>query len=309
MCSQAARTLARQALICVAFVLAAAGACAQDLEPRSYSNSPVGLNFLLAGYAYTEGSVAFDPAVPLTDAQLHTNTAVTAYAHSFGAWGKSAKFDVIVPYTWLAGSALFVGQQRVREVNGFGDPRLRLSINFFGAPALSVKEFAGYTQDVIVGASLAVTPPLGQYDASKLVNIGTNRWSIKPQLGFSKAWEAWIVEIAPGITFYTDNTDFLNGGTLKQDPLYSAQGHVVRGFTNGIWVALDGTFFTGGRTTINGIKGDTLQSNTRMGMTVALPVDRHNSIKLYASSGTSSRTGSNFNAAGIVWQYRWGAGF
>jgi len=292
----------------VALMFAAAGAHAQDLEPRSYTNTPVGLNFLIAGYGYTEGNVALDPSMHITDADLHTNSTILAYARSLGVWGRSAKFDVTLPYTWLSGSALLAGQPKERSVSGFGDPRFRFSMNFYGAPALSVKEFADYRQDLIIGASLQVGAPFGQYDASKLINIGTNRWSFKPELGISKAWDAWTVEVASGVTFYTDNNDFLDGGTLAQEPLYSVQGHIIHGFRSGVWLALDGTYYTGGRTTVNGVRENNLQSNTRMGLTVALPVDRLHSVKIYASTGTSSRTGSDFNAIGIAWQVRWGGG-
>lgn len=290
-------------------MFAATGARAQDLEPRSYTNTPVGLNFLIAGYGYTEGNVGFDPSVPITDAQLHTNSTFVAYARSLGVGGRSAKFDVVLPYTWLSGSALFAGQPRARSVSGFGDPRFRFSMNFYGAPALSVKEFASYRQDLIIGASLQVSAPLGQYDESKLVNIGTNRWSFKPELGISKAWDSWTVEVASGATFYTDNKDFFNGGTLAQEPLYSVQGHIIHAFRSGVWLALDGTYYTGGRSTVNGVRENNRQSNTRTGLTVALPVDRRQSVKIYASTGTSSRTGSDFNSIGIAWQYRWGEGF
>jgi len=117
------------------------------------------------------------------------------------------------------------------------------------------------------------------------------------------------VEFVPSATFYTDNTDFNNGNTLAQAPLYAVQGHLVYGFPSGVWLALNGTYFTGGRTTLNGVKGDNTQANTRTGLTLALPVDRYNSVKIYASTGTSTRTGSDFDAIGIAWQYRWGGGY
>lgn len=293
----------------ILLAFAAVCACdarAQELEPRSYSNSPVGLNFLLAGYAYTEGSVSFDPSVPLTDADLRTNTAVFAYARALDAWGHAAKFDVIVPYTSLEGSALFEGQPLRREVSGLGDPRFRYAFIFHGAPALSAEAFASYRQDWIVGGSLQVSAPLGQYDHSRLVNIGTNRWAIRPELGISKAWGPWILEIAPSVLFYTDNDDFLDGGRVEQAPLYAVQAHLVYGFPSGIWAAVDAIYYTGGRTTVNGVEGDNLQRNTRVGLTVALPVDRNSALKLYASTGTSARTGNNFDGFGVVWQYRWG---
>jgi hypothetical protein len=154
-----------------------------------------------------------------------------------------------------------------------------------------------------------VSAPLGQYDNTKLINLGNNRWSFKPQLGVSKEWGGWTLEVAPGATFYTDNTDFNRGNKFSQKPVYSVQTHLVHGFQNGIWIALDATYFSGGRTSVNGVQNDTLQSNTRAGVTVALPVDRSNSIKFYASGGTTTRTGTTTNIAGIAWQYRWGGGY
>jgi len=297
-------------VVLMMLVLAAVGweAYAQDLEPRAYVNTPVGLNFLLAGYGYLTGGVATDPSLPLQNANLQVHSTVLAYARSLDVWGTSGKIDVVVPYAWLSGSADFQGQPREREVSGFADPRLRFSVNLYGAPALSLPEFASYKQDLIIGTSLQVSAPLGQYDADKLVNIGTNRWSFKPELGISKALGPLTLELTTGVTFYTDNHDFLGDKTRAQAPIYSVQGHVSYSVGSGIWVALDGTYYTGGRTTIDGVEGNDLQKNSRLGVTVALPVNRYTSIKLYGSTGVSTRTGSNFNAGGIVLQYRWGGG-
>jgi hypothetical protein len=185
---------------------------------------------------------------------------------------------------------------------------LRFSVNFYGAPALSLEEFADYEQDLIIGASLQVSVPVGQYDADKLLNIGTNRWTIRPELGVSKALGPLTLELDVGASFYTDNDDFLGGNTRAQDPLYSVQGHAVYNFRSGIWVAVDGTYYTGGRPTIDGVEGSDALSNARVGLTIAFPVNRHNSVKVYASSGVAARTGGDFDAAGVAWQYRWGGG-
>lgn len=289
--------------------LPAFAAQAQSLEPRSYSNTPVGLNFMLAGYGYAEGKIAFDPSAPVIDAKFRSSTEIFAYARSLDVWGKSAKFDVLLPYSAFYGDALVSGQPKQREMTGFGDPRLRLAVNFYGAPALAVKDYATYRQDLIVGASLQVSAPLGQYEPSKLINLGENRWSFKPELGISKALGAWTVELAPSATLYTDNTDFNTGRRLAQAPLYAVQGHLVYSFSSGMWMALNSTYFAGNRTTVNGVRGENMQSNARAGLTLALPVDRHHSVKLYASTGAWSRTGSDFNAVGIAWQYRWGESY
>lgn len=291
-----------------ATVLMVGNAKAQEAEPRSYSNTPVGLNFLIAGYIYANGKMAFDPDLAIADANFHSNTEVLAYVRSFDIGGQSAKFDVIVPATSFAAQGLLNGQPREREMSGLGDPRFRVSFNLFGAPALSVKDFANYKQDLIVGVSLQVSAPLGQYDDSKLLNLGNNRWSFRPELGISKAWGPWTFEVAPSMTFFTDNNDFFGGNSFAQAPIYAVQGHILYTFPSGIWMALDGVYFAGGRTALNGVKSDNQQENTRAGLTLALPIDPHNSLKLSASTGISTRTGSEFSAVGIAWQYRWGDG-
>jgi hypothetical protein len=281
---------------------------AQDIEPRAYSNAPVGVNFLVAGYGDTQGGLPSDPALPITNDDLKTSSAILGYARALGLRGKSGMFQVIVPYVWLSGSADFAGETVQRVVNGFADPLFRLSINLYGAPALTLKDFADYKQDWIVGAGLRVSAPLGQHDESRVVNIGVNRWSIRPEMGISKATGQWTLEITAGATLFTDNKDFFGGQTRSQDPLYSSQAHAIYSFPKGIWASLDATYFAGGRSTLDGIRSDDLQRNSRAGGTLALPVDIHNSVKLYASRGVSARTGNNFDLIGIAWQYRWGGG-
>lgn len=293
----------------IAVLAGVADTKAQEAEPRSYSNTPVGLNFLISGYVYSQGKIAFDPDGAIADATFHSSSGVLAYARSFALGGQSAKFDVIVPASSFAAQGLLNGLPREREISGLGDPRFRLSVNLFGAPALSAKEFASYQQDLIVGVSVQVSAPLGQYDNTKLLNLGGNRWSVRPELGISKAWGRWTFEVAPSVIVFSDNTDFLVGNTFSQAPIYAVQGHVLYTFPTGMWLALDGLYFAGGRTALNGVKSDNEQANTRAGFTLALPIDRRNSLKLSASTGITTRTGSEFSAVGLAWQYRWGEGY
>lgn len=290
------------------FIAAALDVHAQDLEPRAYSNTPVGLNFLIAGYGYTEGDVLPDSSLPIEDAEANIHSALIAYVRSLDIWGRSGKVQIVLPYVWLDASGKLAGDAKEREVDGFADPRFRLTVNLYGAPALLLDEFADYHQDTIVGVSLLVTAPYGHYDSDKLANIGTNRWSFKPELGISKALGRWTLELSTAVKFYTDNDDFFGGQTQEQDPIYSVQGHVIYHFLRGMWGAADVTYYTGGRTTIDGVEKEDLQDNWRFGLTLAVPVDRHNSIKLYGSTGVFTRAGTDFNAVGVAWQYRWGGG-
>lgn len=281
---------------------------AQDLEPRAYSNLPIGLNFLVLGYGYSDGALATEATAPLQDAEIEGHGPVLGFARSIAIRGRSAKVDVIVPYGWVSGTATYAGQPRQRDVSGFGDPRLRLSMNLYGAPALSLAEFADYEQDLIVGASLQVAMPLGQYDPEKLLNQGTNRWTIKPEIGLSKTWKPLTFELAAAFATYTDNEDYLDGHTLKQQAVYSLQSHLLYSFPWHIWAALDFTYYGGGASTVDGADSGERLASTRLGATLSLPLSRYQSMKLFGSTGLSTRTGSDFDAIGILWQYRWGAG-
>ena len=297
------------ALALIALLFVAVQAHAGEIEPRAYVNTPVGINFLLAGYAYTDGGLSTPGSSPIKDAQLTMNTGILAYARSLDVWGRSGKVDVIFPYSDLSGNAMFEGQPQKRNVSGFHDPLFRFSVNFYGAPALSVEKFAAYQQDVIIGASVQVSAPLGQYDKEKLVNLGNNRWFVKPDMGISKSWGDFTLELSAGAYFFSNNNDYFNGKTLKQDPLLITQAHATYNLGRGVWAAVSWTYDYGGQTTIDGVRSDTSYSNSRIGATLAVPVNRNNSIKLYGSTSLHTSAGTQFDLAGIVWQYRWGQGF
>jgi hypothetical protein len=280
---------------------------AQSLEPRAYADVPVGMNFLIAGFAYSQGDLE-SGALPVTNPRFDTSSGIFGYARSLDLWGKSGKIDVGAPYSWLSGTGEFQGSAVSRKVDGLGDPALRLSVNLLGAPALTPQQFRSYRQDLIIGVSLQVVAPLGQYDSTRVVNLGTNRWSFKPEAGASKALGRWILELQAAVTFYTDNTNFYNGNTRSQEPLYQIQQHLIYDFGHGVWGAFDATFYAGGRSKLDGSQNNDLQQNWRLGATLALPLNRYNSLKVYGSDGVSTRTGSNFKLFGIALQHRWGGG-
>jgi hypothetical protein len=203
---------------------------------------------------------------------------------------------------------LLAGEPRKRDVTGLIDPRFRFSVNLYGAPAMSLAEFPSYQQDVIIGTSLAITAPLGQYDDSRLINLGNNRWSFKPELGVSKRVGQVTLELSGAGTFFTDNDELLGNHVLSQDPIYQVQGHLIYAFENGIWASLDATWFEGGKSAVDGVSNHDYQENSRYGCTLTLPLNRNHSIKLNASKGGYTRTGSDFDAVGMVWQYRFGGG-
>jgi hypothetical protein len=297
------------AFACAALAIAPCPtAHAQTMEPLSYTNSPIGLNFLIAGYGYQTGNVLVDPSLPVKNVKATVDDAFLAYSRVLDFWGQSGSLALVMPYAWLSANGQVFEQQRSVDRTGLSDLTLRLSVNLYGAPALSLKDFANYHQDLIIGVSLSVTAPSGQYIQSKLVNIGTNRWSFKPALGISKAVAPWTFEAEAGVTFFTDNSEYFGNNARSQDPLYSVQGHAIYNFNRKMWGALDATYYTGGRTSLNGKLDNDLESNSRWGGTYAYALGKQNSIKLYFSNGVTARTGSEFRIYGIGWQYRWGAG-
>lgn len=292
------------------FVLLLAAACAraQQLEPRLYSNAPVGMNFAIAGYTYSSGGLAMDPSLPVENAELEVHAPILGYARSFGVWGKSAKFDAVLARGCLSGSAEANGVLLERDVCGMFDPAVRVSVNLFGAPAMTLEEFRGYRQDLIVGVSLQVVAPLGQYDPDRLVNLGTHRWIFRPEIGASKKVGSFTFEASLGASLFTKNDDFFGGQTREQAPVVASQVHLVYEFRGGSWLALNATYYEGGRTTVDGVKRNDELGNSRLGGTFALPLDRQNSLKFSASEGVTVRHGEDFRTLAVAWQYRWGGG-
>jgi hypothetical protein len=178
-------------------------------------------------------------------------------------------------------------------------------MNLYGAPAMTLKEFASYRQRTIVGVSVTMAPPLGQYDSTKLINLGTNRWSVRPELGVSRAYGRWVVEAMAGVWFFTDNTDFVGGRTREQDPIAATQVHVTFKFTRSMWLAADANYFTGGQTTIGGKQNLDFQRNSRIGATFSSALDRRQAIRMSVSRGAYTTIGADFISIAVGYNYAW----
>jgi hypothetical protein len=296
----------QKALFAVALAVLAGSAAAQDLEPRLYTNVPVGINFLAAGYSYSEGNVLFDPAVTLENAEIEIDGPALGYGRSVRLGPFSGKVDGAVARVCLDGAADYEGERVTRNVCGLTDARARVTVNFLGAPPLTRQEFAGYDQDWVFGGSLQLGLPVGDYDATRLVNIGANRSSTKLELGVAKNLARWLLELSLAETLYADNGDFFGSRIREQEPITSLQGHAVYRFSSGVWLAIDATHYEGGETTTNGMRSSDLQSNTRVGLTASVPINAKHSVKIAASTGVSTRTGTDFDSLAAVWQYAWG---
>ncbi len=281
---------------------------AQSIEPRAYSPAPIGINFVAVAAGDSSGGLSVDPTIPVSNADLSVRSLVLGYARTIDFWGSSGKIDILLPYGKLSGSAIYKGEPIQRKVEGFSDPALRASVILYGAPALSTAEFRNYRQDFLIGTSLQVSAPVGQYDEERLLNLGTNRWSIKPEIGMSKSMGRWVMELSAAATFYTANKDFFQHRRRSQDPVFSGQAHLIYNLRSGAWASIAATYFTGGKTSLDGVADHNLQKNWRLGLTAALPITRNLSVKANASTGVWARTGNNFDQLGLAFQYRWGAG-
>ena len=264
------------------------------------------MNFLGAGYAYSEGAVLFDPSVALENAEVEVDGPALGYGRAIGLGPFSGKVDGAIARVCLDGSADYEGERVTRSVCGLTDARARVAINFIGAPPLTRPEFAAYRQNFVFGASLQLGLPVGDYDPARLVNIGTNRLSAKLDVGISKNLTKWLLEVSLAETFYDDNGDFFGGRVREQEPITSLQGHAVYRFASGAWLAADATRYHGGQTSTGGLSNPNRQSGTRLGVTASVPINARQSLKINASSGVSTRTGTDFDAIGAVWQYAWG---
>lgn len=300
------RTPLAALLVAAAALLPSRGAPAQDLEPRLYTNVPLGMNFLGAGYGYSEGNVLFDPAVQLDNAAIEIDGPVLGAGRAVRLGPFSGKVDGAIAHVCLDGSADFQGERVTRGVCGWTDARARVTVNFIGAPPLRRPQFAGYRQDWVFGASLQLGLPVGDYDPARLVNIGANRVSSKLEVGVSKNLTHWLLELSLADTLYEDNTNFYVGRVREQAPIASLQGHAVYRFSTGIWLAIDATRYHGGQTTTSGVTSNDVQSNDRIGITASLPINARQSVKLAASTGVSTRTGTDFDTVAAVWQFAWG---
>lgn len=294
------------ALAFAALVALATGpAAAQELEPRAYAPNPVGANFLIAAYGHQSGDILFDPTVPITDASASLNSLVFGYGRTFGLFGRSASVGIGVPYVWgrMEGN---VGEE-FREItrSGMADSRLRLSVNLLGGPALTPREFAARKHGPTLGASLVVQAPTGQYDPAKLINLGTNRWAFKPEVGFSFPAGRWTLEAYAGVWVFTTNKDFYGGKTFEQDPLASFQAHVAYTFRPRMWLAADATYYAGGRTYTDRVGATEQQNNSRVGLTFALPIGKHHSVKLAWANGVTARVGDQVSIYTVAYQFLW----
>ena len=278
---------------------------AQELVPAAYTPAPVGGNLVTVTAGYSSGDLSFDPSLPGEDASARISAWSVGYGRSFGFFGRAATVTVIAPYVVGDVEGVYIGEQTSVERSGAADAVLRFGVNLFGVPAMDREAFGSYRPRTLLGASLLVRAPTGEYDPTKLINIGANRWGFKPEVGVAHVAGKWAFDAYLGGWFFTDNLDFYGGKTRFQDPILSTQAHVRYRVSPEFWAALDGNFWKGGGTKVDGVANDDLQSNSRVGLTVAWQVAPRHGLRLAASRGAFTRIGGDFTSIGLSYSYTW----
>jgi hypothetical protein len=291
--------------IAALFLLLAAGAAAQEMEPRSYIPGPAGLNVVILTYGYSQGGVFTDPSLPISDVTARINSSVAMYARTFDLFGRAASFNALVPGVWgsVEGD---VGEEHRRVTrSGFADPRLRCVVNLLGGPAMTREEFRARGLRTTLGLGVTAVLPLGEYFPDKLINLGSNRWAGKAELGFLQPFGRWMVEAYAGVWVFGDNDDFFGGHHRSQDPIGALQAHLSYNITTRLWAAFDVTHYRGGRTALDGASKNDLQSNDRVGLTVSMPVGKRYSVRVACSTGVSTLAGQDFDTCMVGGQVSW----
>lgn len=288
------------AAVLVPVLLSPGTACSQDLEPRRWTQLPVGMNIAGAGLLHASGEIFFDPVLKLDDVTVESQSLVVSYLRGFDLLGRSARLDLRLPYTRSRWEGLLNGEPASAVREGPADPLLRLSVNLLGAPALEGKALREHRASrpvaTVIGAALSIRLPLGEYFEDKLLNLGENRYVFGPQVGVVHTRGRWSYELTTSAFLYTDNEAFFGGNTLEQEPLLTLQGHVVHASGNGWWVSLGVAGVRGGESSINGERQDDASRDRLYGISSGVPLGPRSSIKLtYVGTRTGTDTGGDID--------------
>lgn len=265
----------------------------------------MGTRIGIVGYSYTDGTILFDPSIPIYDGKTRVNSVLVGYLQNFSLFGRSSNVLVKLPYTWGETKGLTETESVGTEFSDVGDLSARLSINLLGAPSMNVEEFQAFRAEPrpVLGMSVEVVAPTGDYSANRLINTGANRWAVKSEVGYiHPLTDKLLFELEAGVWFYGDDDDFING-KKEQDPLVTYQAHLIRRFSPGFWISLNWTYYKGARQTIDGNKLSDAQSNSRLGGTLVKPLSRRQVIKIGYATGVRTRFGADSDQILLSYQF------
>lgn len=282
---------------------------AQDLEPRRWNPLPAGTTILGLTYGHISGDVAFDPVLDIEDTKVKRDFLLMSYTQFFMFSEQLMRFDVFLPFHKAKWNGLLSGEETSAERTGLGDPKFRLSVNLLdtGISKSGVSDDSKESSNTVVGAAIAVGVPWGEYYEEKLLNLGSNRYTIRPQLGVVHTRGPWSYELTGSVFFFTNNDNFLNGGELEQKPFYSAQAHFIRLFESGIWASLSGGYGQGGALKVNGVDKDDRREGFIGAFSTGLPLTDDQSLKfsyIWAKTQTDTETRSQIDTFAVGWTIR-----
>ena len=283
-------------------------ALADELEPRRWSHLPINTNFFGTAYAHTDADISVDPVLKLENVTMELHTWAAKYIRTFALFDKTARIDLLQAYQTGRWSGLLDGVATSTRRSGLSDTFLRFAINLYGSPPLEGKEYAAYRArakvETIVGAGLSIQLPTGDYMNDKLINLGTNRFTFRPQLGVVHTRGKWSLETTTFVALFTDNNDFFKGKKLEQAPLFTMHNHLMYTFRPGVWAGVSGGFDYGGRSTVDGSKKDDRKQNLIWALGFGFPLSRHLGVKVsYIGTRTQKSTGldSDSFTMGVNW--------
>ena len=283
---------------------------AQDLAPRAYIITPLHSNAITLIYGFYSGALDFNAAFPITDTTGKFSVPTFSCYHSFSFFGRSANIAAGLPYGVGTFQGSVLGANRTAYRSGLLDAGVRLSVNLKGGPAMELPQFMKWKQKVLLGVSLRVVAPTGQYDPNSVINWGTNRWAFKPELGYSQRWNKWVLDGYAGVWFFTTNPEIIALPKPPQPqtlgPIGSFEGHLSYDVKPRLWFSLDGNFWFGGTASLAGVLNPkTQQTSSRIGATASYPFSKHQSIKMSFSTGAYIRYGGDYENVSVAWQYAW----
>ena len=305
-------SLGRLAFVVVTASFLGLPVCAQDLAPRAYVVTPLHSNAITLTYSYSTGNLDVGN-LPIKDAKANASIPVVSLFHSINFFGRTATVVASLPYGVADFQGSVLGSETTTHRSGLLDSSYRFSVNLKGGPSMTPRQYRDWRQKTLIGVSLRVVAPTGQYDPTKLINWGNNRWGFKPEIGLSRRWGHWVLDGYGGAWFYTTNPEFFSKNqynphitTQSQAPIGAFEGHLSYDVKPRFWASLDGNFWFGGETSLNGVENPSSQlRSSRIGGTVSIPISQHQSIKFSYSNGAYVKYGGDFQNVSVAWQYSW----
>jgi len=273
-------------------------------------NSPVGVNQLELAYAYARSNTSIDPAIIIADARFNLNQGTISYTRYFNLFNRMAWIRPSIPIAVIKGS--ISGASLNGSTAGVGDSTYEVAMLLKGGPALGVAEFANYKPTATVGVSLAVTAPTGLYSPDKVLNLGTDRWSFKPEIAVSYPFgpqQKWTLDAYANSYFYTDNTSYHGAEILRQQTLPGFEGHISYSFLDSLSGSLDARYSFRGDTFVDGVNQNNAQRNLILGTEMILSLNARNSLSLVLAKALVHQNGPSVTGLSVKYDYVWGRGY